>query len=350
MTVEEKVLLHLLEFTGQEDSVDQPRDVTQIGIAEAIGIDRKHVPRAVESLQDKELVDERSSHVEAGTRRLKTYHLNWKGIGKAKEIWKGISGEEVFMIFTDGRTGVTTLSKLCFTLQFSKKPMQVITELGSDREYTFDKSEKTAIDPEEEFFGEKEEDKVNMGSDTVWAKSSEDEVGMLKERLYAAALVQAWRDGHLSLDEREMLQEMRRVLGIPAKVHEAIETRIAQAQKENVDPNVKASDIYKATLEESMKDGIITEDENAILRRLRGLLQITPEEHDEIHSDIKEDTGEVDPNAEIYKEALTQAMKDGVITQDESDILIRLRSILGISESTDKTLRRRLIEEKTVDQ
>ncbi|MGA1872552.1 MAG: ATPase, partial [Thermoplasmatota archaeon] len=79
LTVDERVILHLMEFIPNEEDFEAPEGTTQAGIATGIGIARKHVPRAVNKLLEDNLIISRVAHVKGAKQRKKVYHLTFEG-------------------------------------------------------------------------------------------------------------------------------------------------------------------------------------------------------------------------------------------------------------------------------
>lgn len=63
-----------------------PRGVCQEGIAEAVGMLRSHVPRAVRDLVSEGFVEEDKKHVMDGEKRIKVYLITPKGLARARQI------------------------------------------------------------------------------------------------------------------------------------------------------------------------------------------------------------------------------------------------------------------------
>ena len=61
--VQERILLHLLDYSDYKNSVEVPFSLSQMGIANAVAIARSNVPRAIAGLKDQGLLIERQAHV-----------------------------------------------------------------------------------------------------------------------------------------------------------------------------------------------------------------------------------------------------------------------------------------------
>ena len=85
VTVNEKILVHLLDYARTEDRVDAPRETTQQGIADALRARRSHVTLALHTLRERSLVVDRTTRIVGGTRRKKAYCLTPLGYERARE-------------------------------------------------------------------------------------------------------------------------------------------------------------------------------------------------------------------------------------------------------------------------
>jgi len=102
LTLQEKAMLHLLEFKGLENCFEFPLGVTQKGIAASIGAQRKHMPRVLKKLENKGFVSEKRARVKDSSQRMKVYLLTWNGISKANEIKRFVENEMIKVIDKNG--------------------------------------------------------------------------------------------------------------------------------------------------------------------------------------------------------------------------------------------------------
>jgi len=86
LSIAEKVLIHLSRIRVDIESDSAPRETSQEGIAEAVGISRSHVPRTVKDLVSDGFVGEAKKHVKRGEKRVKVYIVTSKGLKRANEI------------------------------------------------------------------------------------------------------------------------------------------------------------------------------------------------------------------------------------------------------------------------
>ena len=102
--------------------------------------------------------------------------------------------------------------------------------------------------------------------------------------IYFDMILQALDDGEILQDEIDLLDTFRVHFGIDQVTHNAL------LNKARTTPSLSEHHhTYAAAVKTAMKDNIITADEHAILKTLRGTLDITDAEHEQIMRDL---TGE----------------------------------------------------------
>ncbi len=104
LSVNDRVLLHISRFAADPAPEEHSPECTQVGIANAVGISRTHVPRAVRSLIKDGLVEETRGRVSGRDRRMGVYLVTPEGLRHATEIWGGM----LDLIFTLERDGDST--------------------------------------------------------------------------------------------------------------------------------------------------------------------------------------------------------------------------------------------------
>jgi DNA-binding MarR family transcriptional regulator len=85
VTVNQRILVHLLGHVRWLDRGDAPPQVTQQGIADALRVRRSHVTLALQALAQRGLVEYRTTRVVGGARRKKAYGLTPIGYERAQE-------------------------------------------------------------------------------------------------------------------------------------------------------------------------------------------------------------------------------------------------------------------------
>ncbi len=321
LTVDERAILQLQEFIPFEDEFEAPEGATQAGIALGVGIERKHVPRAVNKLLVEGLVSDRLAHVKGAKQRKKVYFLTFDGKGLARRIWENLANKEVVIKELNGAEKITTFSELCFTYQVGRTPMELLMELEEGRYYyPHRKVRYSKADKEME-----KEDRPNKIGD---AKS-----------IYRKALSKAWEDNILTKDEEQLLEELRSALNITKEEHKALQLDVLQEIKSDDRPINKWL-IYKSILDIALMDGKITDDEQNMLDELARILGIAEDQVLKVNMKAKlvEGEGIIPKDKEkevyqnIYSSVLKESLRDGRISRDEENIIKLLKGILSIDD------------------
>ncbi|MDP7393758.1 MAG: tetratricopeptide repeat protein [Candidatus Poseidonia sp.] len=124
--VQERILLHLLDYSDFKDSIEVPFALSQMGIANAVAIARSNVPRAIAGLKDQGILVERQAHVKGVSRKRKAYFLTDTGVSLARETWERLSEFPVRCILDDQPAVSTTLGGAKSVLPFEMRPVDVI--------------------------------------------------------------------------------------------------------------------------------------------------------------------------------------------------------------------------------
>ena len=124
--VQERILLHLLDYSDFKNSVEVPFALSQMGIANAVAIARSNVPRAIAGLKDEGLLIERQAHVSGVSRKRKAYFLTDSGINVSEDTWSRLRNFELRSIMDDGAIIHSTLGELNDHLNFSMRPVDII--------------------------------------------------------------------------------------------------------------------------------------------------------------------------------------------------------------------------------
>ena len=132
LTINEKILLHLLENNRARDEREAPQSVTQRGIADSVGIRWNHVPRAVTKLKKLDYVFERLSHIVGKTRRQKAYFLTDEGLLSARNLRERVMDGDVYLVQPDGQRVKMRLSKVNSVLKSQFSPMRLIACISDE--------------------------------------------------------------------------------------------------------------------------------------------------------------------------------------------------------------------------
>ncbi|MAU74529.1 MAG: tetratricopeptide repeat protein [Candidatus Poseidoniaceae archaeon] len=130
--VQERILLHLLDYSDYKSSVEVPFSLSQMGIANAVAIARSNVPRAIAGLKDQGLLIERQAHVKGVSRKRKAYFLTDSGMNVAEETWNELRSFPLRCILEDGQISNTNLGEINTILPFSMRSVDIIRYLDEN--------------------------------------------------------------------------------------------------------------------------------------------------------------------------------------------------------------------------
>lgn len=241
LTIEERILLHLLDFHHYSKEITVPLEVTQQGISEATLIQRKHVPRSLKAMMNKGFLEETIRHVTGKRQRLRAYFLTDKGRDQALLLKDHVKS---ILICVCTEEGSTTL-----TVEEAMHLLKGICSWGKVLSYMT-------------MYGVVERKKIDKKSYQMDSPPLSDNA-----LVYKKALAQAWKDGTMTSDERELLKNLRESLHISEKDHVQFEEDILKDLGDTADD--KALAVYKVALEQALADHKITPDERAILEKIK---------------------------------------------------------------------------------
>jgi hypothetical protein len=240
-TVEERILLHLLDFTRYRNKIEAPLAITQEGISQCIRVERKHIPRSLKAMHEKNLIEERKIHVTNKPQRMKTYHLTLHGEGKASELKEGIMDLIIKIRDEKGHIKEKTISDVEKLIKGLYTLAEVLSCVQSESVFNLHQVQKS--------------------------EEVKDQTALNKIKIYQKALIQAWKDGKMTSDERDILRNLRLSLGISEKKHVKLEEEILKNAA--IKTNTKALEVYKIALKQALADNKISKDERAILEKIK---------------------------------------------------------------------------------
>ena len=302
LTVEQRVLLHLWDTPLGDNPWEGRPELTQAGVSDAVGIARKHLPRTLKKLREKECIQEETRHVAGAKQRCRVYALSPIGRKAASELVDDIQSR---VVKADGeQTTVQALHNHTTGL------LDVLRNIDSTGTY------RPQID------GDVLEIIPLDGSDLP-----------LDHRLavYDNIVRTAWSDGVVTKDEQAMLDDLAMYLGLEPYDTEPIEKRV---REESIDPDAENSSLYKQMLEVAWQDGEVDANEQAMLDSLAGMLGLASAR------DVQLDwvCDRLDDRMKAYCSAMEAAWEDGRVSDDEENILQSLRDSLSISDQEHKTI------------
>jgi tetratricopeptide (TPR) repeat protein len=101
LTVQDRIVLHLMDYQNFSDKYEVPNQVTQRGIGESIDIAWSNVPRAMKKLVTDQVVEEKSARIKGDKRKKKAYFLTHKGYSQALTLREDLSGRTIVLVDGD---------------------------------------------------------------------------------------------------------------------------------------------------------------------------------------------------------------------------------------------------------
>lgn len=302
LTTEERTLLHLLNHQLPENNWEAPMELTQAGISAAVHVQRKHVPRTLKRLEEQNCLNTTSRHVPGARQRRRVYSLTNEGRERAQSILERIRSTPV------QHEGQTVLLETL--MKSSENTLETLAHVDEHLVVHVDPVMSPVSHPE--------------GSASLDAQAGE----ALVRRMFA----RAWQDGRITKDEQLLLNEVVDFLGMHP---ERVRRLSNEARREiNAPP---PEEIYLDMLRQALVDGVIHEEEEALLKTVQIAFDIDDTTHQQLlNQAILEPINR--PEYEAYRSVLSTALIDGVITNDESAMLETLRQQTGISEQEHATM------------
>jgi DNA-binding PadR family transcriptional regulator len=309
LTTEERTMLHLLNQQLPAGGWEAPASLTQAGISAAVHVQRKHIPRTLKRMEKNGLITVAQRHIPGGKQRKRVYTLTESGREMANSLADRVLNEQV-----NQGDGSTALSEVW-------NRSEPILELLSRVDEDLTLQETPLVSPVSNPHGMASMDAQN-GEDLV-------------RRMYA----RAWEDGKITRDEQSLLNEVVEFLGMHP---ERVRRLSNEARKSLKIP--PPEEVYFEMILQALDDGEILQDEIDLLNTFRvhfGIDQVT---HNALLNRARETTP-VSENYQTYAAAVKTAMQDKVITADEHAILKTLRGTLDITEQEHERIMNELTEE-----
>ena len=294
-TTEERTLLHLLDHQLPENNWEAPMELTQAGISAAVHVQRKHVPRTLKRLEQQAFLNTTSRHVPGARQRRRVYSLTPGGRERAQSILDRIKSTPV------NSGGTTVLLQTILTSAIDT--LETLAHIDEHMVVHTDPVMSPVSHPE--------------GSASLDAQAGE----ALIRRMFA----RAWQDGRITKDEQLLLNEVVDFLGMhPERVR-----RLSNEARREIDAP-PPEEIYLDMLRQALVDGVIHEEEEALLKTVQIAFDIDTDTHERMFK-IALQQPYTTPEIEAYRSVLRTALIDGIITSDESAMLETLRKTTGIS-------------------
>jgi tetratricopeptide (TPR) repeat protein len=132
LTAEEKILIHLFDYSKFRNQWEVPFNVTQEGIASAVGIARCNVSREIKKLREKEFIEERVAHIKGVVRKRKVYFLSMEGMVPAKQIKAHLESSVLKFRDSDGTLHEIKLTDINKFLEVRPTMLEILKHISSD--------------------------------------------------------------------------------------------------------------------------------------------------------------------------------------------------------------------------
>jgi len=256
LSTEDRILLYFSDFRNLEERYVLPQATTQKAIAFAAGIQRKHLSRYLDEMVRDGYLTETKAHIEGEKQRMLAYYLAPRGWERAMSIRERLSKVKV-PVTVAGVTRDMTLEEIDHATSVHLTLSDIVREA-----MTVDKLDLEYLE----------------GIDDRRKRAMDERVKRLEE--YTRAVMTAWKDGRVTATERLLVEQLRENLGISKEEQERIESEVIEEVLEN------RAGIYAAVAEEALEDGPITEDERELLEVLRKKLGLSSHDVRGIEADI----------------------------------------------------------------
>jgi DNA-binding MarR family transcriptional regulator len=102
LTVKEKLVLQLGEYSCDPDRGEYPAELTQKGLSESLGVRRSHIAVSLQGLVEEDLVYFRKTRIEGEKRKQNSYALTPAGYTKARDLKTNILATQAEYEMPDG--------------------------------------------------------------------------------------------------------------------------------------------------------------------------------------------------------------------------------------------------------
>ena len=302
LTTEQRMLIHLYDNILPSNQWEAPVALTQAGISAAVHVQRKHVPRTLKRLEKANEIEVTNRHVPGGRQRRKVYSLTTQGKIRGKLVVENVLS--TIIEFEGEATAIVDISKN------NRRILEILSHIDSNLRYHDEPVITSIAKP--------------SGKASLDAQTSEE----LMKRMFA----RAWEDGKITNDEHQLITEVVDFLGMhPERVR-----RLSEEARTAIDIP-PPEEIYLEMLRQALVDEQIIEEENALLDTFRVAYGIDEKMHESLLEKAL-----LEPmypeHILTYYSALETAMDDGIITNDEDAMLNTLRKSMDISDGEHANL------------
>ncbi len=257
LNTEDRILLYLSDFRNMEERYVLPQALSQKSIAYAAGIQRKHLSRYLDQMVKEGYLVEAKSHIEGEKQRMLAYYLAPRGWERAMGTKQRLATLHVPVHLKTGETRPMTIAEIDKATSVHLSFADIVREaMQTD---TLDLTHLEGIDERRK-------------------REMDERVKALED--YARALMTAWKDGRVTATERLLIDQLREHLGITREEHERIEGQVMEEVLSN------RAGIYRAVAQEALENGPINPEERELLEALRKKLGLAAADCERVEREI----------------------------------------------------------------
>ena len=279
LTVRERILLHLHGRRLDSDGMDAPLHDSQIGVAQGIGVYRRHVPRTVRKMQDNGEIHIYLRHVVGIIRKVQCYSLTHLGENNASDLWNRV------------------------------KEWKIESDSGTKSLHTI---AKTSVD----------------GLKLLYPNDTQPGDTPSIHRM-VNVIRTAFSDGIITDDEDRLIRSIASELHIDSNSLQQLIDRVSREANKS-DPSTR---LIRAAMIAAISDGLIDSSEERLLRRMARDCGISDEAYSSLLDRIICES--LSPEERAYSGALDALDWS---TENHIEIVIDLRDALGIDEEQHRRL------------
>ena len=257
LNTEDRILLYLTDFRNMEDRYVLPQALSQKAIAYAAGIQRKHLSRYLDDMVKAGLLTEAKTHIEGEKQRMLAYYLAPRGWEQAMAIKERLATLRVPVRLKSGETKPMSLQEIdkatSAHLTFSDIVREAMRVDTLDLQYL-------------------------EGIDERRKREMDERVKDLED--YARAVMTAWKDGRVSATERLLIEQLREHLSITREEHDRIEDEVLEEVLAN------RAGIYRAVAAEALEQGSVDAEKREMLEALRKKLGLSNEDCARVEAEL----------------------------------------------------------------
>jgi hypothetical protein len=132
VTVKEKILIHLLNYTKYREKAEVPVQISQDGMAKAIGVRRSHIASALKDLREAGQIEEEKTRFRGEMRRKNAYFLLHEGQGEALRLKETLLEKDVILKKEDREEKKLKISEINKNIEGKLTILEILNRLSDE--------------------------------------------------------------------------------------------------------------------------------------------------------------------------------------------------------------------------